>query len=232
MDPFKYWHVFAFAVVISNWSVGTITAAEAVLIDDAGKAGWSTEQATGKPDTPGSGDIVTAWASATQDGQQEWLICEYEAFQRPTAVVIHETYNPGAVFKVATVNDDNEEQVVWEGNDPTPRDQPRGISEIPIKSDIAIKKIKIYIDSPAVPGWNEIDAVGLRGANGEIQWAKHVEASSTFGAGAANRAAMPIPPVAVDQQRLLQLEQEVKELKERLQELEKLRARSSGWRNF
>src|SRR5439155_23659105 len=29
---------------------------------------WSVLQAVGPPDTAGSGDIVTAWASATQDG--------------------------------------------------------------------------------------------------------------------------------------------------------------------
>src|SRR5688572_23368792 len=34
---------------------------------------WGPEQATGKPDTPWNGDIKTAWASETQDDEDEWL---------------------------------------------------------------------------------------------------------------------------------------------------------------
>ncbi len=202
----------------------TLHAAEpAELVGRLPKADWSAEQATGEPDTPGSGDIVTAWASATPDGQQEWLICEYAEFLRPQAVVIHETYNPGAVYKVSAINDDGEEVNVWKGKDPTPRDKPRGVSEIPLKVNFAIKKIKVYIDSPAVRGWNEIDAVGLRDGDGEIHWATHVEASSTFGENARNAAVVAAAPVPVDQQRLQQLEQELRELKEQMKELQKLR---------
>jgi hypothetical protein len=36
-------------------------------------------------------DLVTAWDSATPDGQDEWLLLV------PTAVLVHETYNPGAL---------------------------------------------------------------------------------------------------------------------------------------
>ena len=39
---------------------------------------WGPEQALGAPDTPGSGDIQTAWASATQDGQDEWLELDFD----------------------------------------------------------------------------------------------------------------------------------------------------------
>jgi hypothetical protein len=36
-----------------------------------------------------------------------------------------------------------------------------------------------------VSGWNEIDAVGLQGADGCVQWAKHVRASSTYASAVA-----------------------------------------------
>ena len=61
---------------------------------------WGTVEATGQPNTVGAGDIPTAWASATQDGQKEWLLLTYPKAVRAQSVVIHETYNPGAVFKV------------------------------------------------------------------------------------------------------------------------------------
>ncbi|NQT13820.1 MAG: hypothetical protein HQ582_13790 [Planctomycetes bacterium] len=59
------------------------------------------EQATGPPDTPRAGDIRTAWASASPDGQKEWLLLDYAKVVRPTAVAVHETYNPGAVYQVS-----------------------------------------------------------------------------------------------------------------------------------
>jgi hypothetical protein len=35
--------------------------------------GWASAQATGPPNTPGFGDIQSAWASATPDATDEWL---------------------------------------------------------------------------------------------------------------------------------------------------------------
>src|SRR5580704_10247815 len=64
------------------------------------KRGWGPEQATGPPDTVGPGDIVTAWASLTPDGQDEWLLLEYAEPVVPAAVLVHETYNPGALCRV------------------------------------------------------------------------------------------------------------------------------------
>ncbi|HEX5243530.1 MAG TPA: hypothetical protein VFW23_09750, partial [Tepidisphaeraceae bacterium] len=47
-------------------------------VPSRGPRAWGPEQATGKPDTwPRSGDIQTAWASKTPDGQPEWLELGY-----------------------------------------------------------------------------------------------------------------------------------------------------------
>ncbi len=63
--------------------------------------GWSADQATGPPNTLVRGDQQTAWASATPDGQDEWLELSYEKTVTPYAVHIYETYNPGALTKVS-----------------------------------------------------------------------------------------------------------------------------------
>lgn len=150
-------------------------------------AAWAPSQVTGPPNTPGAGDIQTAWASATPDEQDEWLELTYEKAIVPKRVVIHETFNPGAVSRI-TVYPDKEgdaadEQEVWKGKDPTAVGEQRGISRIDVKTDIKTKRIRIYIDSKRVAGWNEIDAVGIVDEVGALQWAKHAAASSTFGAG-------------------------------------------------
>ena len=56
----------------------------------------------------------------------------------------------------------------------------QGVSEVKFDGSFKTNRIKLYFDSRAVPGWNEIDAVGLRDAAGKTQWATAVEASSTY----------------------------------------------------
>ena len=189
-------------------------------IGNAGQS-WSPAQAAGPPNTPGAGDIETAWASATPDGQDEWLELTYKKAIVPHRVVIHETYNPGAVNRITVfaaedddvndevneevndeevndeevndeeVNDeDPKEQEVWKGKDPTGVGEQRGISRIDVKTKIKTKKIRIYINSTKVAGWNEIDAVGIVDEVGELQWAENATASSTFGGGGVLGGAM------------------------------------------
>ena len=142
---------------------------------------WGTEQVTGPPNTAGWGDISTAWASSTPDGRKEWLLLQYARPLRPAAVVIHETYNPGAVYKVTALAPRGSEVVLWTGTDPTPPTANRGVSRIPVSPQFKTRRIKVYLNSPAVPGWNEIDAVGLLDATGKTHWATSAEASTSYG---------------------------------------------------
>jgi hypothetical protein len=142
---------------------------------------WSVLQAAGPPDTRGQGDIVTAWASATTDGQKEWLLLDYARAVTPTKIDVHETYNPGALEKVSVFDEGGAETVVWQGNDPTPPGSGRGISSVPVSVSFKTSRVKIYIDSPRVAGWNEIDTVGLHDDGGNILWPVMVDASSSYG---------------------------------------------------
>jgi hypothetical protein len=180
---------------------------------------WGPEQAIGPPDTwPNSGDLVTAWASLTEDGQDEWLLLEYAEPIQPFAAMIYATYNPGAVSRLTAFKLDGTEVEVWKGKDPTPVGSGKGISVIPFRINFKITRIKVYLASKSVGGWNEIDAVGLR-TRSKTYWATSVEASSTY---AQQRMAVPVPPpqVDVDDEALTRLEREVRDLKARLKRLE------------
>src|SRR6266850_1456226 len=142
---------------------------------------WSILQAVGPPDTPGAGDIVTSWASATTDSQKEWLILDYEKPVSPTQIDVHETYNPGALERVSIFNDAGQEITVWNGTDPTPSGSSRGVSSIPVSANFKTSRVKIYLDSPSVPGWNEIDTVGLQDNAGNTFWPVNASASSSYG---------------------------------------------------
>ena len=196
--PPGYW-----VYVYPNWYIwGNLAnrpaAAEVVfeagpaLVPIAGRA-WGPEQATGPPNTPGAGDVQTAWASRTQDGQEEWLELTYEKSVVPSQVEIHETFNPGAVFKVSVFSSIGEEHTVWEGDDPTAVGLARGVSKIDLDTKLLVNRIRVYIDSPKVGGWNEIDAVGLKDKNGKIQWATAATASSSF---ADQPQVLPGAPIA------------------------------------
>jgi hypothetical protein len=200
--------------------------------------GWGPEQATGPPDTPGAGDFTTAWASLMPAGQHEWLMLEYAEPILPAAVLVHETYNPGALVRVTVFKLDGEEVEVWKGKDPTAQGAGRGVSEIAIDVPFKTNRVKIYLDSKAVAGWNEIDAVGVRDAGGKTHWATGADASSTYadqGGGVIFvfpvaappviapppvPAAPPPPRANAKDERIKKLEQENKNLKEEVKKLQ------------
>ncbi|MHC5009354.1 MAG: hypothetical protein ACYTG6_00210 [Planctomycetota bacterium] len=142
------------------------------------KRAWGPEQATGAPDTPEQGDYETAWASESEDDQDEWLLLEYEAPLRPIAIIVFETYNPGALEKVSVFDLQGNEIVVWEGADPAAT--AGGIAVLPLHLDVHVTRVKLHLASKRVEGWNEIDAVGVLDESGNAHWATSAHASSTY----------------------------------------------------
>jgi hypothetical protein len=188
------------AATDSRWGVTRWSRAGGMLAVStrAADRAWGSRQAAGPPDTAGFGDIVTAWASSTTDGQIEWLELTYDRAVVPAAVHVHETYNPGAVFRVTVFDDAGQEVEAWRGQDPlfvprTGQPLPGGVAKIPLKAGFPTRRVKVYIDSPKVPSWNEIDAVGLVDAAGGVQWATSVRASTVYGTSGADTTTAPAP---------------------------------------
>src|SRR5262249_54128583 len=165
------------------------------------KRAWGPEQATGPPDTHQAGDIQTAWASLSPDGSDEWLLLEYAEPVAAEAVLADETYNPCALVRVPAFKLDGREVEVWKGKDPTPVNSGMGTSEVTFRVPFKTNRVKIYLDSKNVPGWNEIDAVGLRDTGGKTHWAVAAAASSTYaeqgGAAALQMQLAPAVPARV-----------------------------------
>jgi hypothetical protein len=184
------------------------------------KRPWGPEQLTGEPDTNTAGDIQTAWASQSQDDQDEWLMLEYAEAVVPKAVLVYETYNPGALVRVTAFRADGQEVELWKGKDPTATDAEMGISEIPVKADFKTTRIKIYLASKDVSGWNEIDAVGVRDADKKMHWAAAADASSTYAQPyeLLERVRVPENPYEI---RIRKLEKEVADLKALVEEMKK-----------
>lgn len=130
-----------------------------------GEDAWSAQQVAGPADTPEAGDLVTAWAAASADTQAETLTLTYAQAVIPQAVEIYETYNPGAVAKIEVLDPNTDEWVVvWEGVSDTAGEELAVFSPPLTPVDFATDQVRITIDEPLIPGWNEIDAVKLIGA--------------------------------------------------------------------
>jgi hypothetical protein len=74
-----------------------------------GDPSWAAHQVLGPPNVfPKHGDIPQAWASAAPDTGTEWIEV---GFARPSpiaAVVVYETFNPGAIVGVTLLTEDGE----------------------------------------------------------------------------------------------------------------------------
>jgi hypothetical protein len=188
-----------------HWSVSRYDRAGAVQVRSTRRVGlnWSPQQAAGAPDTPNPGDQVTAWASLGSDSQSEWLLLDYAKPVIAREVHVYENCSPGALYKVTLFTQDDQELTAWTGTDPTPQNAPAGVSKIPVSLDVKTSRVKLYIASDKFPGWNEVDAVALIDSTGQTQWAKRVQASSTYAtagsrsvASGAGNPALLLPPWA------------------------------------
>lgn len=144
------------------------------------KRSWGHEQATGAPDTRQAGDIPTAWASKNPDGGVEWLELDYERAVGVDSIRVIESHNPGAISKVAVIRPDGGEETVWEGNLADSARNELLQSDFKVPRYVEGQKVRVYVDTGRVPGWNEIDAVQLVGKDGTQQWAVGSTASSSY----------------------------------------------------
>jgi beta-lactamase regulating signal transducer with metallopeptidase domain len=142
------------------------------------KHGWSPEQIVGPPDAQAGMHDRRAWASGTQDGQAEWIEASYEKPVQAVAVVIFETFNPGAISSVKVFEAEDKWYWALERRTAQPLAKSNQVTTVAVHDERPINKVRITIESVAVPGYNEIDAVGLLDAKGEIHWATSAAASS------------------------------------------------------
>ena len=141
---------------------------------------WGPEAACGAPDTQHPGDNGSAWATKEEDAKNEWLLLEYDSPVRATALEVHETFNPGAVAAVAILTPQGEVLELWRNREVKATEEKGRVLQIDLPIGFEVERVLLSFASETVPGWNEIDAVGLRDDKGKLHWASHAEASSTY----------------------------------------------------
>lgn len=136
---------------------------------------WGPEQMLGEPNATLDEDSETAWSARIQDSPlTEWVMVEFENPIDATAIEIHESFHAGAVGKVSIFRGGNE-TIVRNANQWKPR--PAGVTRVDLNGTVG--RIKIYLETSRVNGWNQIDAIGLVDREGRKHWATSAVASST-----------------------------------------------------
>lgn len=124
-----------------------------------GEDDWSAKKALGPPDVipPGS-DSPSAWASMEADATIEFIEVGFAGAQRMNALEIFESFNPGAVSRVELILAGGGRVLVHEGRAAAQEGTRRRIDFACTAEPVA--GVRVTLDSAAVPGWNEIDAIG------------------------------------------------------------------------
>jgi speckle-type POZ protein len=129
-----------------------------------GTPGWGAVKVLGPPDVfPRHGDIPEAWASRGADDGVEWIEVGFDRVSSIAAVVIYETFNPGAISRVAMTSDSGGIFDAPAGG-AVAETSPEG--SVLRRFDLGctpyrVRAIRLELDSLAVLGWNEIDAIGI-----------------------------------------------------------------------
>lgn len=123
---------------------------------------WSAKQVLGFPDVyPWYGDSPNAWASKSADNQREYLELYFTNGIPVDSIWIYETYNAGAVDTVYVKNPNTNQWVtVYSGAAGLIASSRIFKIGFPMTS-FNVSEVRIAVNSPAVTGWNEIDAVAV-----------------------------------------------------------------------
>lgn len=124
---------------------------------------YSVQQVLGPPDVyPSYGGHPSAWASATFDGQREYLSLTYEDPAPINRIIIYETFNPGAVDSVYIRNPNTGNLVLMYSDSAASSGSASNALtiEFPLTA-FNVSEVRIAINSPSVGGFNSIDAVAI-----------------------------------------------------------------------
>jgi hypothetical protein len=123
----------------------------------------SPSKATGKPDVyPAYGANQNAWRPLSENAGREYLTLSFNQQRPVNGIAIYETFNPGSIDTVYIRNAQNGEwTLIWSGvaSRLNPVSNIFQI-EFPLTS-YPVDAVKICMNTGAVNGFNQIDAVGL-----------------------------------------------------------------------
>ncbi|HUW83581.1 MAG TPA: thrombospondin type 3 repeat-containing protein [Phycisphaerae bacterium] len=139
-----------------QWAVSATASSEYEASD------YAAMQATGAPNVFEYDDLATAWAPENQNAGLEWLELVYATPVQATQVRVRESYHGGAIIRVTLIDTDGLQNIIWEGT----RSEVTELNwfEVSVaQTSYLTDTVRLDLDTAAIAGWNEIDAVELVG---------------------------------------------------------------------
>ncbi len=126
---------------------------------------WSAFNVLGAPDVyPQHGDLAKAWASREQDAPTEFIEVGFAEPAHASALQVAQTFNPGAIAAVELITASGQHiQIAGAPNTFVAGSTSRIDTFSTACTSEPIVAARVTLNSAAVPGWNEIDAIGLVG---------------------------------------------------------------------
>jgi len=124
---------------------------------------WSAQKLLGPPDVyPHHRDDTSAWASSTANSQREYLELHFSQLRQISAVIVYENLYPGTIDTVYVKNPATGLwETVWYGTaSPQPLAARAFTAGFPL-TDFSANEVRIALNSPALPYWNEIYSVAV-----------------------------------------------------------------------
>ena len=132
------------------------------------KTDKSANQVLGQPNVlPRGGEAPTAWGVKVKNGVETdddaYIVVEYEKPALIQQIAIAESFNPGAITKVTLYGPESGQELkVYEAAAQAANVKSRMMNIFLDKpTDFYVKQIEIRMNPVAVPGINQIDAVGI-----------------------------------------------------------------------
>lgn len=124
----------------------------------------SAREVLGKPSIMvGFGSSGSAWSPKDDSNKDdEWIQVGFDSAQFVAQISIHENYNPGTIYKIIFFDEKNESNEVYENKDFKFIDLNSRMFYLSMKrTKYKVKEVKIILKTSHVPGFNQIDAIGI-----------------------------------------------------------------------
>lgn len=123
---------------------------------------FKASQALGYPSKlPQLGESPTAWApQLAENPAEDWIQVGFSAPTPARQVIVAENVNPGAVVRIVVTDETGTDHTVYTNPKPQPSTEPLLLVPLP-GNGLTVAKVKVSINSGAIRGINQIDAIGL-----------------------------------------------------------------------
>ncbi len=136
------------------------------------KQQYKPEQALGKPDKlPATGTAGTAWSSSKENDGLEYIHVSFKRAQQAQQVAVAENFNPGAITLIQAYDSLGKEYILYENATPKAVENVVGrmFNHFFPLTTYKIKSIRVILNSAAVAGYNQIDAIAISKSSDSVK---------------------------------------------------------------